>query len=309
MGVKPLKVAIEKLQEKDTQFTPLHPLFALLCVNAKCYRQALPVIRKKILSGFVNEFHDLYYSMNYNYYRGLLFLGLEEYEQAKHCFKLVIDTPFSTVHILQIQAFKKLALLIWLTSTHNINDDEHKAIRVEIKGVLLAKGVLGKYLEDLCEDYCKAESINNFFIIQNYDSIVKDTNMGLVKQVIKKLRNEVIESMTQTNTMLTIQEIDERLSQHREFCDIFEETQKTNVLKQFKDVVMEDCKLDLDYKDDDLSTILIKMIKSGKIKAKIHMKKKIVVFEDENISLQKLVKQLENQNTEIIEVLQEVERN
>lgn len=85
--------------------------------------------------------------MNYNYYRGLLFTGLDKFEEAKHCFQLVLDTPYQILHILQVSAFKKLSLLIWLTSKHNPNDNEHKSVRVAIRSLINSKGMTGKHLE------------------------------------------------------------------------------------------------------------------------------------------------------------------
>lgn len=122
LGIKPLRVAIRKLQNKDTEFTPLHTFFAMLCLHAKAYRQSRKIIEKKLLSGFVNSFHDLEGIMNYNYFRGLLYIGLENYAEARHCFQLVLDTPYQVLHITQVMAFKKICLLIWLTSTHNIQE-------------------------------------------------------------------------------------------------------------------------------------------------------------------------------------------
>lgn len=315
LGIKPLKKAIEKLQSKDTEMTVCHSHFAMLCVAAKAYRQALPVISKKILSGYTDSLgaggggaHEgKIATMNYNYFRGMIFTGLEEYEKAKHCFQLVLDTPFHSLHILQVNAFKKLVLLLWLTSTHNPNDNEHKSVRVAIKSVLHSKGMLGKHLEDACYTYSKAENINNFFIVLNHEEIEKDVNMGLVKQVIKKLRNEVIESLSQTNTMLGMDEIEERLRLHREFCDVREEQEKTDVLRKLKDKVMEEAGLGLSYNDEDAHTVLVKMIKSGRIKAQIDMKKKIVVFAEEQVTIKELVQKLEEQSKDIIHILKEVE--
>jgi hypothetical protein len=70
---------------------------------------------------------------------------------------------------------------------------------------------------------------------------------------------------------------------------------------------MEESKLNLSYTDDDLHTILIKMIKTGRIRAKIDMAKNIVVFEDENMTIHQLVKKLEEQSSSIIQILKEVE--
>lgn len=246
-------------------------------------------------------------AMNYNYYRGLIFTGLEEYEKAKHCFQLVLDTPTTTLHILQVNAFKKLVLLIWLTSTHNPNDNEHKSVKVGIKTLIYSKGIFGKHLESLCSTYSKAESINNFFILLNQEEIAKDINYGLIKKVIKKLRNEVLESLTQTNTMLGLEEISERLKNHREFLDMREEQDKLEVLKKLKDKIMEDVNLDMSYRDDDAHTVLLKMIKNGRIRAKIDTKKNVVVFDEEDTTIKELVKKLEEQSVEIIEILKEVE--
>lgn len=50
-GVKALKAVIAKFGD---QFTPVHRYFALLCISAKTYRQALPVISKMVLTGYEN---------------------------------------------------------------------------------------------------------------------------------------------------------------------------------------------------------------------------------------------------------------
>ena len=54
LGIKPLKMAIKRLQTKETQFTVCHPYFAMLWVKAKAYRHALPIVSKKILSGYTD---------------------------------------------------------------------------------------------------------------------------------------------------------------------------------------------------------------------------------------------------------------
>lgn len=246
--------------------------------------------------------------MNYNYYRGLLFTGLEMYEEAKHCLQLVLDTPYPMLHILQVQAFKKIVLLTWLTSRHNPNDNEHKSVRVAIRSILNSKGMTGKHLENICGNYSKAENINKFFILSNSDELQKDINIGLTLQVIRKLRNEVLESLTQTYNMLDIQEIDKRLTAHRDFFDLKEEQEKQEVLKKLKDKVMEDMGYDDGYQDDDVHTVLITMIKKGHISGKIDMTKNIVVFDDEESDITDLVKTIESQSQEIIEIVGKIEQ-
>lgn len=245
--------------------------------------------------------------MNYNYYRGLIFTGLEDYDKAMHCFQLVLDTPTVSLHVLQVNAFKKLVLLTWLTSTHNPNDSEHKNLKVGIKKFVISKGITGRHIESMCSTYCKADSINNFFILLNQEEIAKDINLGLVKKVISKLRNEVLESLAQTNTVLGIEELSERIENHRKFMDLREEQDKLEMFKKLKDKVMLDADFDLTYRDDDAHAALVKMIKSGRISAKIDMARNVVVFDEENADVKALVKRLETQSSEIIEILKEVE--
>ena len=251
--------------------------------------------------------HPLVDVMNYNYYRGLIFTGLEDYDKAMHCFQLVLDTPTVSLHVLQVNAFKKLVLLTWLTSTHNPNDSEHKNLKVGIKKFVISKGITGRYIESMCSTYCKVDSINNFFILLNQEEITKDINLGLVKKVISKLRNEVLESLAQTNTVLGIEELSERIENHRKFMDLREEQDKLEMFKKLKDKVMLDADFDLTYRDDDAHVALVKMIKSGRISAKIDMARNVIVFDEENADVKALVKRLETQSSEIIEILKEVE--
>jgi hypothetical protein len=60
LGIKPFKVAIQKLQEgNDSEMTVCHSHFAMLCVAAKTYRQALPIISKKILTGYSDSIESI----------------------------------------------------------------------------------------------------------------------------------------------------------------------------------------------------------------------------------------------------------
>lgn len=209
--------------------------------------------------------------------------------------------------MLQVNAFKKLVLLTWLTSTHNPNDPEHKNLKVGIKKLVLSKGIFGRHIESACSTYSKADSINNFFVLLNSDEIAKDVNFGLVKKVIRKLRNEVLESLAQTNTVLGIEELSERIDNHRKFMDLCEEQDKLETFKKLKDKVMLGVDFDMSYRDDDAHAVLVTMIKSGRISAKIDMARNVVVFDEENTDVKALVSRLETQSAEIVEILREVE--
>ena len=103
--------------------------------------------------------------------------------------------------------------------------------------------------------------------------------------------------------MLDIDEVQKRLQNHREFFNLKEEQEKQQLTKKLKDTVMEDINLDLKYDDDDVNTVLIKMIRKGTIKAKIDMNKNIVVFDEEESDIVELVKKIETQSKDIIHVI------
>lgn len=261
--------------------------------------------------------------MNYNYYRGMLFVGLERFDEALHCFELVLDTPHPILHILQAQAFKKIILLKWLTSIHNPNDIENKGVRVSIRAVLSSKGMSGKHLEALCHNYSKAQNINNFFILCNSEEIIKDGNLGLIKQVVRKLRNDITH-LPKIYNMLDIQEVQKRLEGHRGMLDLAEEEEKRDIVnakgvsgKALEEIIMkiqqssmEDINSPVSLyggPDEDVMTVLTKMIKNGKIKAKIDLVKGIVAFDDEESDMVGLVKTIESQAVEMTGILSKLD--
>ena len=49
--------------------------------------------------------------MTYNYYRGLLFTGLQRFPQAIECFRKVLAQPTNLLHQVHIEAHFKITLL------------------------------------------------------------------------------------------------------------------------------------------------------------------------------------------------------
>ena len=49
--------------------------------------------------------------MTYNYYRGMLFMGLERYKEAIECFRRVLSQPTGMVHQVHMDAYVRISLL------------------------------------------------------------------------------------------------------------------------------------------------------------------------------------------------------
>lgn len=100
LGIKPFKRAIQVSRKFESEVTIFHRYFAYCCLKAKCYSLSLDIINSPALK-FQSSANPLIYDLiNYHYYRGMLFTGLEMYPQAFQCFKLVIELPHGEIHIM-----------------------------------------------------------------------------------------------------------------------------------------------------------------------------------------------------------------
>lgn len=76
-GIKPLKVAIEKTRQSKEEISGLHKDFAKLCLKAKCYQHSLSIIDCPVTS--FKKSTSTIDILVYNYYKGMLFIGLKKY--------------------------------------------------------------------------------------------------------------------------------------------------------------------------------------------------------------------------------------
>jgi hypothetical protein len=109
LGVKPLKLAVIKFRSSEDEFSTLNLEFAKLCIKSKCYPQSLDIIKCPVTT--YKEHTKPLTIIVYNYYRGLLFTGLKDYESAINCFKCAISQPSYILHSAALESYKKLALL------------------------------------------------------------------------------------------------------------------------------------------------------------------------------------------------------
>ena len=96
VGINMVARAIRVLRQSTEQVSSLHTQYALLCLKAKCLQHALPLIDHPItmvLSG-TNAIEIT----SYNYYRGMIYMGLERYIDAIECFRKVLSQPTAIVH-------------------------------------------------------------------------------------------------------------------------------------------------------------------------------------------------------------------
>lgn len=144
-GIRPIREAIMLSRDSLEQITPMHREFAKLCLKAKCYMHALPIIETPITS-FKKSTSPLDI-IAYNYYRGLLFIGLQKYNQAIESFKLAISLPTGVVHKVHLESYKKLVLinLIHNGRMPSLPANTSPLLKMRIDNTLLTYKNLGQY--------------------------------------------------------------------------------------------------------------------------------------------------------------------
>jgi COP9 signalosome complex subunit 3 len=109
-GIKPLMTAINKVRDNKEQICgSLHKEFAKLCLKAKCYQHAVPIIEHSV-TNFKKSTSPMDI-LSYLYYKGMIFTGLKRYPEAIEQFKLVIGFPSNCTHKVHCESYKKLILL------------------------------------------------------------------------------------------------------------------------------------------------------------------------------------------------------
>lgn len=109
-AISPLLAAACALQPSPSHFTPLHAEFLKVCVLAKCYHAAAPLLSQELLhvdrDATLVSPRDL---LLYFYYAGMVQTGLKRYASAVQYFTLCVSAPTNVLNTIMIEAYKKCA--------------------------------------------------------------------------------------------------------------------------------------------------------------------------------------------------------
>ena len=95
-GINMIARAIRVLRTSNEQVSSLNTQYALLCLHSRCFQHALALIDHPITS--VMHGTNPIEIITYNYYRGMIYMGLERYTDAIECFRKVLSQPTSIAH-------------------------------------------------------------------------------------------------------------------------------------------------------------------------------------------------------------------
>lgn len=143
LAIRPVRDAMLRLDPSCSSFTSNHVLLSRLCLLARTYTLALPVIDKDlsffpantdqaylqrsqtVLCGqhessatFVTHSSGLSSKLShrdhlqYFLYSGMIYMALKQWKKALHCLSIVISTPsVSAISTIMVEAYKKWLLV------------------------------------------------------------------------------------------------------------------------------------------------------------------------------------------------------
>lgn len=95
-GIALIAKAVKVLRQSNEQVSSLNTSFAKLCLKGRCLQHSLSIIEHPITS-VMSGTNPLEIAI-YNYYRGMIFMGLERHSDAIECFRKVLSQPTGMIH-------------------------------------------------------------------------------------------------------------------------------------------------------------------------------------------------------------------
>ncbi|CAK0832886.1 unnamed protein product [Prorocentrum cordatum] len=209
-AVLPLRCAVEKLRPSAETLTPVHADFLRVCLKAKAYPFASPVLDQPIYdismsNGSSSQMTPQSF-LCYFYYGALLRIGMKEYQLALQMLLVVLTCPASCLSAIQADAYKKYVLVS--LKAHG----ESQALPVYASHIVQRYAAINGYVQDLAEAFKAGDTAAmNRVAEEKAAQIQADQNTGLVKQVVASLQRHKVQLLTKTYLTLSLAEIAKEL--------------------------------------------------------------------------------------------------
>lgn len=146
--------------------------------------------------------------LTYYYYAGMLYCGLKKFERAMECFQMVLSVPSSGVSAVQVEAYKKYILVSLMTNS--------KLVPLPSRTTSQALRVLDRLVQQpyimLASAYANARlDAWHTVMLKFQDALAQDKNLGLVKQLTKRLLLTNIQRLSDTYITLSLSSLAEQV--------------------------------------------------------------------------------------------------
>eukprot|EP00271_Cylindrocystis_brebissonii_P018242 TRINITY_DN5087_c0_g3_i1.p1 TRINITY_DN5087_c0_g3~~TRINITY_DN5087_c0_g3_i1.p1 ORF type:complete len:458 (-),score=92.02 TRINITY_DN5087_c0_g3_i1:773-2146(-) len=196
--------AIRKIQPTPEHLTPQHAHFAQMCLLAKCYGTALPVLSEDLLEvDFKKTGLQTRDFLLYCYYGGMIYTGVKQYQRAIELFQHTLTAPTNAISAISVAAYKKYMLLSLIVNGTVPSFPKVTSIVVQ------------RNLKQLSAPYHSfAVSYSNRNPEELKESLAtheqafkNDSNLGLAKQAVASMYKRNIQRLTQTYLTLSLEDI------------------------------------------------------------------------------------------------------
>ena len=202
-ALKSLMTAIEKVRQGPEHLTPQHVDFVQLCLLAKLYHVAAPVLDEDIYD--VNPKHtglDVTDFLLYCYYGGMVYLGQKRLGRAIAFFMNAMTAPSTAASEITAACYKKyvLAALMARGEVPPLPKYASHAVARQVKKV--------KEYGDVADAFRKGSVAALEKAIAKHEAVfTADNNLGLVKQCVEALYRKRIAKLTKTYLTLSLEDI------------------------------------------------------------------------------------------------------
>jgi len=204
-AVLPLRLALTKLRPGSEVLTPLDADFLQVCLLAKDYRAALPVLAEEVLSIANPEEYNFKTKdfLRYFYYGGMIYVGVKQYGKALDFFRLGFTAPAVVLSAIMVECYKKFVLVSLLHTGQVAAVPKYTS------------SVVQRHLKGTCpqyQEFANAYSTNSTDEVhkvagEHHEVFQKDGNFGLIKQCIQALYRGNIKRHTRTYLTLSLDQI------------------------------------------------------------------------------------------------------
>mmetsp|Transcript_2598 Transcript_2598/g.6352 ORF Transcript_2598/g.6352 Transcript_2598/m.6352 type:complete len:445 (+) Transcript_2598:209-1543(+) len=201
-GVKPLKVAVEKVRPSPEHLTTIHHNLLQLCLIAKVFKPAEEIIEGRVVR--VNkegmQARDV---LLYLYYGGMVFAALKRFQRAFDTLQLAFAMPCHALNEIVVEIYKKYVLVSLIVYGNIVQLPKYTTPLLQ----RMLKSSCGAYHE-VATAFASLKMEDVRAALEKHKTALQaDNNWGLANQALASIYTRNIQRLTHTFVTLSLKDI------------------------------------------------------------------------------------------------------
>lgn len=207
-GISLLIKAITKIQIHSSQLTSIHSDLCQLALVSKCIKPVLQILDVDVtdISKEAGQF-DVKYFLQFYYYGGMIYASVKDYDRALYFFEAALTTHSMAVSHIMLEAYKKYVLLSLIVYGKVPNLPKYTPTVVN----RFIKPCSQPYVDLVAAYATNCPEELSAVIAKHAEAFNRDTNTGLVKQVLSSLNKKNVQRLTKTFLTLSLSDVASRV--------------------------------------------------------------------------------------------------